>query len=282
MRRTSGSPASAVSIGIATDASSSSEPIAGFWTMTLKTGADRSGKTSRRSCPKLTAPNAVATRTTRMVNAGRAKAADMRRLVIGASMAVLVATASAFLGLGLQQKRPFNDDRLASLQSGDHLHVVAEVAPAADRPHLVFVLLLRDKRQPPFADALQRGGGHGENGATLTGHFEPRGGRHTGPKRPRSIRQFHADRDGARAGIDLTADHRHLAVELLPRKSRDGDMRGAADRHVDRVAFEHLRHDPDPAQVGDHEQRAGRLGVLTEDCASVEHLAGDRRSQVEE
>ena len=50
MRRTSGSPASAVSIGIATEASSSSAPIAGFCTMTLKTGADKSGKTSRRSC----------------------------------------------------------------------------------------------------------------------------------------------------------------------------------------------------------------------------------------
>src|SRR6185437_13168742 len=45
---TSGRPASAASIGIATPVSSSSAPIAGFWTITLKTGAERSGNTSRR------------------------------------------------------------------------------------------------------------------------------------------------------------------------------------------------------------------------------------------
>ena len=117
MRRTSARPASAVSIGIATDASSSSAPIAGFWTMTLKTGADRSGNTSRRSSRKLTAPKAVATRTTRIVNAGRANAADMMRLVIPPSMPVLIGAARTLLRLGLQQKRSFDDHRLARLES---------------------------------------------------------------------------------------------------------------------------------------------------------------------
>src|SRR5687767_1509884 len=117
MRLTSGSPASAVSIGMATDASSSSAPIAAFCTMTLNTGADRSGNTSRRSWLKLTAPNAVATRTTRIVNAGRAKAADMRRLVMRASVSVLVAATGALLGFGLEQEGALDDNRLPGLES---------------------------------------------------------------------------------------------------------------------------------------------------------------------
>ena len=48
MRRTSGRPASATSIGMAIPVSSSSAPMAGFCTITLNTGAVRSGNTSRR------------------------------------------------------------------------------------------------------------------------------------------------------------------------------------------------------------------------------------------
>ena len=46
-RRTSGRPASATSSGMAIAVSSSSAPIAGFCAISLNTGADKSGKTSR-------------------------------------------------------------------------------------------------------------------------------------------------------------------------------------------------------------------------------------------
>jgi len=69
-RRTLGSPDSAVSNGIATRISSSSAFIAGFCTITLNTGADRSGNTSRGSSRIHTAPSAAPASARTMATSG--------------------------------------------------------------------------------------------------------------------------------------------------------------------------------------------------------------------
>ena len=50
--------------------SSSSAPIAAFWAMTLKTGAERSGNTSRRRSCSQTAPMAAPAATSSEVMSG--------------------------------------------------------------------------------------------------------------------------------------------------------------------------------------------------------------------
>src|SRR5688500_4518050 len=220
MRRTSGRPASAVSIGIATEASSSSAPIEAFWTMTLKTGADRSGNTSRRSCWKLRAPKTAATRTARIVNAGRAKAASSRRVFTAASVPVLVRAAGSLLGFRLQQECAVHDDGFAHLQAGDDLDVVAEVATAADRTHFELLRAARHERKPLFANPLQRVGRDSENRRRLAGNLDAGAGGHARSQNASGIGELHADGDGPRSGIHLAPDLCDRAVDLDRKSTR--------------------------------------------------------------
>src|SRR5688572_7415597 len=132
-----------------------------------------------------------------MVNAGRANAAAMRRLIMIASVPVLVAAARALLRFGFQQKRAFDDNRLAGLQPRYDLDVVAQIASAANRAHLVLVLALWNERQPPRAYPLHGRRGNRENRAALSHELEPGAGRHARAQDACWISQCDADRDGA-------------------------------------------------------------------------------------
>src|SRR5262245_14493774 len=115
---------------MATLVSSSSAPIAAFCTMTVKTGVDRSGKTSRRRSDSHTAPITDAATRTRTAKTGRPNDTfRMRR------MSVLVLAAEALLGLGFQQEGAFDDDGVRRLKAAGHFDLAAEVTSAPDRPH---------------------------------------------------------------------------------------------------------------------------------------------------
>ena len=75
--------------------------------MTLNTGAERSGKTSRRKSCSQTAPIAEPASTSRTVSSG---AADDSRIDLGDHERTLVRvmTGLALLGLRLQQERAFD------------------------------------------------------------------------------------------------------------------------------------------------------------------------------
>ena len=62
--------------------SSSSAPMPGFCTITLKTGADRSGKTSRGSSKSQKAPSAAPPRAMAKARSGLAKKVRMMRAII--------------------------------------------------------------------------------------------------------------------------------------------------------------------------------------------------------
>jgi hypothetical protein len=72
-------------MGIATPVSSSSAPMAGFCTMTLKTGVERSGKTSRGRSWSQTAPRSVPTSTRTSASQGRAKELRTMRSIMAVS-----------------------------------------------------------------------------------------------------------------------------------------------------------------------------------------------------
>ncbi len=120
MRRTSGRPASATSRGIATPVSSSSAPMAGFCTKTLKTGVARSGKTSRCRSLSQTAPRPAAARTSAKASQGRTKEVaddtfDHGSLPGMLLMMMMLAAAFRLLGLGPQQEGTVHDHRRAGL-----------------------------------------------------------------------------------------------------------------------------------------------------------------------
>src|SRR5262245_19340539 len=153
MRRTLGRPASPVSIGIAMLVSSSSAPIAGFCTMTLKTGADRSGNTSWGSAVSHTAPTPVPVPTMRMVKSGRAKVARMIP-PMRPSVLMVLALAACLLRLGLQEERSLHDDRLTRREPLQDLDLAAEVAPASDLTRFEDPLVTRQENSPALSDTL--------------------------------------------------------------------------------------------------------------------------------
>ncbi len=249
--------------------------------MTLKTGADRSGKTSRRSCWRLTAPNPAATSTTRIVNAGRAKAAVMRRLVIAqSSVTVFITATSAFLGFCLEQKRAFDDHRLTGFQSGDDLDVRSEIAASTDPPHLEFLRGFRQKREPLRSDPLESRGRHDEDGFCFARDLEARVGGHTRPKDTVRVRQLDANRYGAGPRVNLTSHLRHTPVELTPGQRRERHVSDAAGSQVHSVTLEHLGDQPDAAKIGHREQRRRRIRILAENGATIDHPACQWRPEV--
>src|ERR1700754_3843898 len=150
-RRTSGNPVSATSIGMAIAVSSSSAPIDAFWTMTLKTGAERSGKTSRRRSFNHKAPMTEPASARSSATTGFAK-----ELVMMRSMIMVVASAFGLLGLGFQKERTVDHDGLAWQQSREHLHFTLQIASAPDSADLERASAPRNEDHPMIPNALQR------------------------------------------------------------------------------------------------------------------------------
>src|SRR6185369_16352507 len=109
--------------------------------MMLKTGADRSGNTSRGSSRIHTAPIATPASASTIATSGFLKLLVMKP----ASMSVLVLSAAAGLvRLGLQEKRTFDHDLLAGRKPRQHLDLARQIAPAPDRARLELPLPARE------------------------------------------------------------------------------------------------------------------------------------------
>src|SRR5690349_15182436 len=156
-RRTSGKPVSATSIGIAIAVSSSSAPIDAFCTMTLKTGAERSGNTSRRRSFNHTAPITDPASTSSNATTGFANERVMIFAMNEGSLVVrMIASAFGFLRFRLQQERAIDDDRLAGLQACQHFDFALQIASAPDVADLERPLALRHEHHPLISHALHR------------------------------------------------------------------------------------------------------------------------------
>src|SRR6185295_8568474 len=133
--------------------SSSSAPIAGFCTMTLKSGAERSGNTSRGSARSHVAPMLVAAPTRRMARIGRSKVARMTRPT-SPSVVMVLALAPRLLGLALQEEGSLDDDRLARREPLQDLDLAAEVTSAPDLARLEYAFATRQEDGPALGDRL--------------------------------------------------------------------------------------------------------------------------------
>src|SRR2546428_4983013 len=181
MRRTLGRPASATSMGMAMPVSSSSAPMAGFWTITLKTGAERSGNTSRGSSSSHEAPITVPAAITSTARSGRANVPRMTRPTRGrlpASVLMMLTLTTRFLGLGLQQERALNNDHLARLKPLDDFDLTAKVSPSTDRANLERPLTSRHEHGPTVVEPLERRRRHGDNHGASLPERQPRARRH--------------------------------------------------------------------------------------------------------
>src|SRR5713101_302801 len=180
MRRTSGSPASPTSIGIAMPVSSSSAPIAGFWTITLKTGAERSGNTSRGRAINHVAPIPAPAATRSTARSGRAKVARMTRPTSAGSVLMALALAAHLLGLGLQEEGAFDHDGLPGREPLDDLDFPGEVPPPADRARLEHSFASGKEDGPAVEEPLDRCGGDGHDHLAAVAEREPGARRHAG------------------------------------------------------------------------------------------------------
>src|SRR5688572_25642890 len=128
MRRTSGRPDSAVSSGIVAPVSSSSGPMAGFCTITLNTGADRSGNTSRWSSVIHTAPSAVPATMRSTASSGLRNEPSITSAIGERSVGMgLAPLAARLVGLGLQEEGAVDHDLVARLETLQHLDLAAEL-----------------------------------------------------------------------------------------------------------------------------------------------------------
>src|SRR5215831_68947 len=164
-----GRPASATSSGMAMPVSSSSGPIAGFCAMTLNTGVDRSGKTSRGRSLNHVAPSTLPASTRTSARPARA---DERRISrstspLRTSVLMVGSLAARLLGLRLQQKGAIHHDLVSGLETGEDLHGAAQVASATHRPDLERPLAARHEDAPALREALQRRRRNGEHAGDL-------------------------------------------------------------------------------------------------------------------
>ena len=153
-------------------------------------------------------PGPRANRTSPPASTGRAKKTRMtRRTRPPLSVVMVLAFPARLVRLGLQQERAFDHDRVAGAQPGKDLDLAAEVAPAADFADLELAFLVPGHEDAPaVAQSLEGGGGNGDDGLRTGIDGEEDLGRHPGPQHARRVGDLDADRERARAGIDLPAD----------------------------------------------------------------------------
>src|SRR5215217_3335082 len=281
MRRTSGRPASATSMGMATAVSSSSAPMAAFWTMTLKMGADRSGKTSRRSPWSATAPKADSARASTTVRPGRAK--DVRstrptREDVG-SVAMVFTSSGGLLDFRLEEEGAVHHHLLADLQAGEHLHVVSQRAAASHFAPLEGAALSGGQEgHPAVLQSLERGGGHGGDGAIRAAERNGSGGGHAWLEQALTILQHQPHGDGARGRIHALPHVAHPRRQLLAREGGEGDARLGVLLDAHRVALEGVDDEPQRAQITDAEERMLRVRHLSHPRVALDDGAGDGRA----
>src|SRR5688572_1387659 len=238
MRRTSGSPASSTSSGMAIAVSSSSAPIAGFCAITLKTGADRSGNTSRRRSWSHSAPMTAPAATSSVVMSGVRSEARIVRSTMAAS--VIAVTGAGALGLRLQQERAVNDDGFAGREARKHLDLAAEVATPPDLPGFEDAGVPWYKHNPAVADPLHRGHWNREDRRAAGANRQRRRSGHARPQQLLAVAQLDAHVHGPRIGGHLARHHRDVAGESLARQRRERHLRGGAALDADGVALERV------------------------------------------
>src|SRR5688572_30865343 len=145
--------------------SSSSAVIAGFWTITLKIGTDRSGNTSRGSSRSHAKPSAAASSTRPTPRIGRAKNPRMMRKIAPLPSVVMVAALAACLfRFGLQEERAFHHDGFPGAKPGKNLDLPSEVAPPSDPANLELPFFMAGQEHAPaVVHPLQSGGGPGDD-----------------------------------------------------------------------------------------------------------------------
>src|SRR5947199_1856588 len=206
MRRTSGSPASPTSIGIAMPVSSSSAPMAGFWTITLKTGAERSGNTSRGRAINHVAPIPVPAATRSTARSGRAKVARMTPPTSVGSVLMMLALAARLLGLGLQEEGAFDHHGLSGGEPLDDLDFPGEIPPSPDRAWLERPLAAGDEDGPALVKPLDGCGRDRDHHCPAVTEREPGARRHAGPEETELVLEIDPDGDRARTRIEPPAD----------------------------------------------------------------------------
>ena len=261
MRRTSGRPASAISMGMATAVSSSSAPIAGFCTMTLKMGADRSGNTSRRRSWSATAPKAARARasTTVRPGPGEGRLQDAVRPPRGSRQCSCSSPPPRdFSASALSRKAPSTTTCSPAFSPES-----TSTSPPRSRPRPTSrrsktPLRGGEEDDPAVLQPLERGGGHGGDGGGAAQGHGGRGG-HARSQQPLAVVQLQAHGDGARGRIHLLAHMAHLRGELLAGEGREGDARLAARLDAHGVALERMDDQPQ-ARTGRRRGRAAGTG----------------------
>src|SRR6185503_9953381 len=181
-RFTWGTPAIAASSGTEIELSSSSGAIAAFCTITLNTGAERSGNTSRGTSDKKSAPTVPPPSASKIASSGRANHARMIQwIALGRSVLMVFAFTARLVGLRLQEKRALNDDALAGRKPGHDLDLAAEITPASHRTPLECFLAARDEDAPAVVHPLQSRNRHCDQGARRLAQGDPGGSRHSRP-----------------------------------------------------------------------------------------------------
>src|SRR5438128_7687808 len=259
MRRTSGSPARPTSIGIAMPVSSSSAPMAGFWTMTLKTGAERSGNTSRGRAINHVDPIAVPAATRSTARSGRAKVARMTRPTSAGSVLMVPTLAARLLGLGLQEEGALDHDGLPGREPLDDLHFPCEIPPSPDRAWLERPLVARDEDGPGVVEPLDGCGRYRDHQCPAFTDREPGVRRHAGPEETVLVLEIDPDGDRARARIDAAADECHGPCERPARERGQRDARPGTWRDPHGIALEGVDRQPQPREVGDAKERVRRF-----------------------
>src|SRR6476619_1344954 len=103
--------------------------------MTLNTGADRSGNTSRRSSLSHTPPSAVPANTRKRASPGLEN--DFFKSVssiLSSIVVVFLAFATCLLSLGFQQKSTIHNHGFTRLQSADNLDLAFKIAASPYLP----------------------------------------------------------------------------------------------------------------------------------------------------
>ena len=269
MRRTSGRPASAVSSGIAT----ARLQLLGAHRRVLHDDVeDRRREVGEDVAPQLLQARRrrrpAATRTTSDVNAGCAKAArhqccDHERPQCSCSSPPPRAFSASALSRNAPSTttspRPSGPRRPRPRRRGRGRGRPAASRTPARRAARTRASARRRAAAPPPAPRRWSGCGPPARGRRVADM--------PGRSTPSRVGELDADRDRARAGVDLAARPasrgRRTPGPAAPRSVTWADGAGL---DADGVALERVRDQPDPREVGDGEQRRAGLGELAQDA----------------
>ena len=251
--------------------------------MTLNTGAERSGNTSRRSSRNHTRAERRAREHEQQRDERLAEARDDEALDHDAppSARGMAALAARLLGLGLEQERAVDDDLSPGCEPAQDL----DLAPRS-RPRPTGLRLehagRRAARTPPSGRATRCTAATGT--ATTLPAASPTGNR-DGRRHARAAAPLAGSRPRPAPGSCATTprpggrSRRSRPRTSCPAARRSSRVPTRAELHAHGVALEDVRDEPQLRQVADPEQRLRRIGELADDDIAIDHGPGDRRAQ---